>query len=269
MLEPVELFDTAITSPDHAGGICWTGTSFWAVAYVGGYGVSPRSIAYNYDYQGNLLGSFQLQGNSMHGCAWDGSYLWVGSSSLDSGCYVWRMRTDGTWVSRWVAPGGAYSPNPYGYAWDGSNIWIYESETNKIYQCHPDTGAVISSFSSGVNTDIHGIYWDASDSTIWALADKIGKLYQYTTTGTVLKIIDIMANDNWRGLTRVNNRWHVTHRYDFKIYKFVPSVSGVVVYTKVNGKWRQSNAYVKVDGSWRPVIDGWVKDNGVWKKLMG
>ena len=40
-------------------------------------------------------------------------------------------------------------------------------------------------------------------------------------------------------------------------------------FAKVNGQWKQSNAYVKVGGSWRPVEAGWVKDNGVWKRLMG
>lgn len=45
-------------------------------------------------------------------------------------------------------------------------------------------------------------------------------------------------------------------------------LAGLCMWPKVNGEWKQTAPYVKVDGKWRPVEAGWIKDNGVWKSII-
>ncbi len=104
-----------------------------------------------------------------YGLAYDGTYLWVGTSYANSnGDFLWKIDpSDGSVVGS--------IPIPYSYqfytikalAYDGQNLWVFEdiSGTDKFFKVDPNTGAVLKSFNSPVTNYVGGMAY--ADGFLW------------------------------------------------------------------------------------------------------
>ncbi len=104
-----------------------------------------------------------------YGLAFDGTYLWVGTSYANSsGDAIWKVDpSDGSVV------GSIPIPFPYQFykvkalAYDGHYLWVFEdiSGTDKFFKVDPVTGAVLKSFDSPVNNYVGGMAY--ADGYLW------------------------------------------------------------------------------------------------------
>jgi len=127
-------------------GMAWDGTYLWVVDDT------ATEMAYQIDPStGEVISFFTINpagvGNpDTESITWDGSHLWIADSTGVIGQYT----TNGTLVSTITAVlTGVVDYDIEGLTWDGSNLWLAEQNTGQIFKID-NTGAVISSFSSGL-----------------------------------------------------------------------------------------------------------------------
>jgi len=106
-----------------------------------------------------------------YGLTYDGSNLWVGTSSSNSDQIVKLDTTDGSIVGSITVPyvpSGSYTVK--GLTYDGQNLWVFmdlpsSDHPDKFYKVDPGTGNVLKTINSPTNNYIGGITW--VDNHIW------------------------------------------------------------------------------------------------------
>ncbi|MFQ5583289.1 MAG: choice-of-anchor D domain-containing protein, partial [Calditrichia bacterium] len=107
-----------------------------------------------------------------YGLAFDGQYLWVGTSYANSaGDFLWKIDpADGSVVGTIPVPdaNGLYTVK--GLAYDGQYLWVFEdlpsvSHPDKFYKVDPATGTVLKTINSPENNYIGGMAF--FDDHIW------------------------------------------------------------------------------------------------------
>jgi len=126
-----------------------------------------------------------------YGLTYDGSNLWVGTSSSNSDQIVKLDTTDGSIVGSITVPyvpSGSYTVK--GLTYDGQNLWVFmdlpsSDHPDKFYKVDPGTGNVLKTINSPTNNYIGGITW--VDNHIW-----FSSYYSSNSTynNTLVKIIN-------------------------------------------------------------------------------
>ena len=110
--------------------------------------------------------------NYPYGLAFDGTYLWVGTSSTASNQIQKIDPADGSVVGSipvpFIPPSGSYTVKAL--AFDGQNLWVFmdlpsANHPDKFYKVDPATGAVLKTLNSPENNYIGGM--DYVDGHIW------------------------------------------------------------------------------------------------------
>lgn len=105
--------------------------------------------------------------------------------------------------------------------------------------------------------------------------NKDGSVF-YNTTGkegdnhTVIAGTGIGGFDHWNTAaddTGTSYSPGDTRLINGNLYFYAIS-NGVVVRRKINGEWKDCSVQAKVNGEWVPVIEGYIKVDGVWKPIV-
>lgn len=139
--------------------------------------------------------------NYPYGLAYDGTNLWVGTSSTNSN-KIWKIDpANGTVLDSitvpFIPPSGSYTVKAL--AWDGQYLWVFMDlpsahHPDKFYKVNPNTGAVLKTLNSPENDYIGGM--DYFDNHIWYsqyYANQVpgrDKIIKMDTTGVTVDTLD-------------------------------------------------------------------------------
>lgn len=139
--------------------------------------------------------------NYPYGLAYDGTNLWVGTSSTNSN-KIWKIDpANGTVLGSitvpFIPPSGSYTVKAL--AWDGQYLWVFMDlpsahHPDKFYKVNPNTGAVLKTLNSPENDYIGGM--DYFDNHIWYsqyYANQVAgrdKIIKMDTTGVTVDTLD-------------------------------------------------------------------------------
>lgn len=201
----------------HPKGIAWDGTYLW----LSDSGPQPDMI-HKLTTDGEVVSSFAwpIESDPIGplGLTWDGEYLRIVSDSKNR---VFKLTTEGVWVSEFVVPNNA----PRGITWDGSTLWLSDTgywdppQIGNIYQLTTD-GAIIFSFQ--LPEDIQMPIDLAYDGVNLWLAEDSGMIHRISTSGEILESFDLLydigISDTPRGLTWDGScLWVATHATIYRI----------------------------------------------------
>ena len=123
--------------------------------------------------KGSIISSFRAPALHVQwGAAFDGTYYWGGSQTLDS---IFLFDAGGSVVSSFAAS------NPYGIAWDGTYLWWLGTED--VFRRCTSTGSVVSSFSVPAISNGRDLGWDGT--YLWCPDATDDLVYRFTTAGSI------------------------------------------------------------------------------------
>ncbi|TET47358.1 choice-of-anchor D domain-containing protein [candidate division TA06 bacterium] len=149
----------------YAYGLTFDGTDLWCGELLDGkiYRVDTAS--------GAVIESIPGPTDDNHALAWDGTCLWVATSSVESK-YIHRITTAGVVVDSILCPKRGTSPYPGGLTWDGSYLWvsIYFSHPAQIYKVDTLDGTILDSIRPQ-GEQPQGLAWDPTGPYLWNCMD--------------------------------------------------------------------------------------------------
>ncbi len=139
---------------DHedAFGLTYDGQYLWTTDHPGS-STSPAT-ALQLDWNGNIIGQFDMPDHYMSGIVYDKGDFWVSRYYPDPG-HLYKVNDSGTVLHQFDGP----DDQPWDLTIENGNIWIADYWGDTLYCVDPITGSVISSNpSEGI--DPAGIVWD-------------------------------------------------------------------------------------------------------------
>ena len=177
----------------------------------------PR--VYQINGEGEIMGSFACLGSTVQGLAFDGTDLWYGSFSFESGnAFIHHVETNGTLLSSFEAP----SFTPGGLTFDGESLWFTGGSGGQVYELDT-SGTVLSAFDP---PDDNGqdLAWDGAH--LWFACGDItpgdNLIYRMDRTGNVLDSIGCPGN-NPGGLTYDGTHLWNADNQNKRIYRLDPN----------------------------------------------
>lgn len=188
------LFITTVI--EDAYGLSFDGEYLWTTDHPGSS--SDPAIAFQLDFEGNMVSQFDLPDHYMSGIACDGNNFWVCTYYPDPGT-IYQLDNSGSIISQFTAPG----TQPWDICTQNEYLWVVnEFEPYLIYQIDQD-GNIIESYNTA-NTKPAGIVFDGN--YIWYVDGPNGSnstLYKVSLGGSGTPIIDIPVSTYDYGLVTI------------------------------------------------------------------
>ena len=188
-------------------------------------------------FTGEIIKSFNTQGNYPTGLCFDGENLWLADRGTDK-IYCLNPET-GAIIRQIESP--AYWP--MGLAWDGQYLWNadYRGRTDKsedldgmIFKINPKDGTILKTLRAPSKSP-KGLTWDGK--YLWCVDDKTDKVIQFNSVdGTTIKSFKSPAKDP-KGITFDGNYLWISDRETDEIYMVEPKTGFVIIIMDAPGKY--------------------------------
>jgi hypothetical protein len=185
-----------------AYGLTYDGMNLWTTDHP-----SDPAVAMRLDWDGTLLGQFDLPTRYMSGIAYDNGDFWVAQYYPDPS-HIYLVDDRGAILDDFPAPDN----QPWDLCIENGKLWMADYWGDTLYQIDPSTGDVVESHASE-GTDPAGIVWDGTH--LWYCDNGEGGvdyLYKVDLSGTGTPQINIPVDAHEYGAIAVGSSatWNMT-----------------------------------------------------------
>lgn len=175
--------------------VTWDGANFW-------YTERDTNAIRKVDLGGNVLATISVSGWTAgfpYGVGWDGTHLWVGSSSGGGVTELRKIATDGTIITTYTT--SAIDGEMRGLTYGDGHVWIVGGVNAKVFKIDPATGSSVASFAfpnaTGGGepfTDSNAAAWQSSGRLWLGQANPTDTVYRVNESGTVAETHDVSVD---------------------------------------------------------------------------